>query len=238
MAPQISYISCRFVFCEAVSQIKFCCSVWSHQIFWLATPLLLMWHKNMKFCCFYVIFFFIWNFHLPQLQHETCLSIETLINAKYVIYRYYLLGCLSKSTLIVLCNWHSIEIKNYLFNNIWPFVENRCIFLAPMQRVNCKIKLQRHLRNANATCTFCIMHYAFTRKRWFKNLLRSFHRPKLSVARTIQQTQDAASVLWVYRRNSWHAAWPIVILRFTRMETRWKTLALSPRKLNETKFRE
>ena len=55
---------------------------------------------------------------------------------------------------------------------------------------------------------------------------------------TIQQTQDAASVLWVYRHNSWHAAWPTVILRFTRMETRWKTLALSPRKLNETKVRE
>jgi len=55
---------------------------------------------------------------------------------------------------------------------------------------------------------------------------------------TIQQTQDAASVLWVYRHNSRHAAWPTVILRFTRMETGWKTLALSPRKSNETKFRE
>jgi len=52
----------------------------------------------------------------------------------------------------------------------------------------------------------------------------------------IQQTQDAASVLWVYRHNKWHAAWPTLILRF--METRWKTLALSPRKLNKTKFRE
>ena len=39
-------------------------------------------------------------------------------------------------------------------------------------------------------------------------------------------------------QDSWHVAWPTVILRFTRMETRWKTLALSPRKLNETKFRE
>jgi len=47
---------------------------------------------------------------------------------------------------------------------------------------------------------------------------------------TIQKTQDAASGLWVYRPNSWHAAWPTVILRF--METRWKTLALSSRKLN------
>jgi len=47
---------------------------------------------------------------------------------------------------------------------------------------------------------------------------------------TIQQTQDAASVLRVYRHNRWHAAWPTVILRF--METRWKTLALSPPKLN------
>jgi len=47
---------------------------------------------------------------------------------------------------------------------------------------------------------------------------------------TIQQTQDAASVLWVYRHNCWRAAWPTVLLRF--METRWKTLALSPRKLN------
>jgi len=47
---------------------------------------------------------------------------------------------------------------------------------------------------------------------------------------TIQQTQDAASVLWVYRHNNWHAAWPTDILRF--MEIRWKTLALSPRKMN------
>jgi len=47
---------------------------------------------------------------------------------------------------------------------------------------------------------------------------------------TIKQTQDAASVLWVCRHNSWQAAWPTVILRF--METRWKTLALSTRKLN------
>ena len=51
-----------------------------------------------------------------------------------------------------------------------------------------------------------------------------------------QQTQDAATVLWIYRHNSWHAAWPTVILRF--MEIRWKTLELSPRKLNKTKFRE
>jgi len=47
---------------------------------------------------------------------------------------------------------------------------------------------------------------------------------------SIQQTQDAASGLWVYPHNSWHAAWPTVILSV--METRWKTLALSPRKLN------
>jgi len=47
---------------------------------------------------------------------------------------------------------------------------------------------------------------------------------------TIQQTQDAVSVLWVYRHNSWHAVWPTVILRF--METRWKTLVSSPRILN------
>jgi len=53
---------------------------------------------------------------------------------------------------------------------------------------------------------------------------------------TIQQTQDAASVFWAYRLNSWHAAWPTVILRF--METRWKTLALSPRKFNKTNFCE
>jgi len=43
---------------------------------------------------------------------------------------------------------------------------------------------------------------------------------------TIQQTQDAAKVRGVYRHNNWHVAWPTVILRF--METRWKTLALSP----------
>jgi len=42
--------------------------------------------------------------------------------------------------------------------------------------------------------------------------------------------QDAGSVLWVYRHNSWHAAWPTVILRF--METRWRTLALWLGKLN------
>jgi len=41
---------------------------------------------------------------------------------------------------------------------------------------------------------------------------------------TIQQTQDAASALWVYRHNRWHAAWPTVMLRF--IETLWKTLAL------------
>jgi len=35
--------------------------------------------------------------------------------------------------------------------------------------------------------------------------------------------------LWVCRRNSRHAAWPTVILRF--METRWKTLALPRRNL-------
>jgi len=34
----------------------------------------------------------------------------------------------------------------------------------------------------------------------------------------------------VYRHNSWHAAWPTVVLRF--MGTRWNTLAWSPRKLN------
>jgi len=28
---------------------------------------------------------------------------------------------------------------------------------------------------------------------------------------TIQQTQDAASVLWVYRHNSCHAARPVVL---------------------------
>jgi len=53
---------------------------------------------------------------------------------------------------------------------------------------------------------------------------------------TIQQTQDAASVLWVYRHNSWHAPWPTVILRF--METLWMALVLSPLKSNKTKFRE
>jgi len=37
---------------------------------------------------------------------------------------------------------------------------------------------------------------------------------------TIQQTQDSANVLWLYRHNSWHAAWPAVILRF--MGTRWQ----------------
>ena len=47
---------------------------------------------------------------------------------------------------------------------------------------------------------------------------------------TIQQTQDAVNVLWVYRHNSRHAAWPTVILGF--METRWKTLALSTQNLN------
>jgi len=46
----------------------------------------------------------------------------------------------------------------------------------------------------------------------------------------IQQTQDEAMVLWVSWHNSWHAAWQTVILRF--METRWKTLALSPPMLN------
>jgi len=43
---------------------------------------------------------------------------------------------------------------------------------------------------------------------------------------TIQQIQDAAKVLCVYRHNSRHAASPTVILRF--MEICWKTLALSP----------
>jgi len=48
---------------------------------------------------------------------------------------------------------------------------------------------------------------------------------------TIPQTKDAASVLWVYPHNSWHAACPIV----------WKLIArqpLSTRKLNKTDFRE
>jgi len=49
---------------------------------------------------------------------------------------------------------------------------------------------------------------------------------------TIQQTQDAASVLWVYRHNSWHAAWSTVMLMFIFMGTRWNTLAWSPQKLN------
>ena len=43
---------------------------------------------------------------------------------------------------------------------------------------------------------------------------------------TIQQTEGTANVLWVDRHNSRHAASPTVILRL--METRWKTLALSP----------
>jgi len=47
---------------------------------------------------------------------------------------------------------------------------------------------------------------------------------------TIKQMQDAASALWLYRRNRWHKAWPTVIMRF--IETCWKTLALSPSKLN------
>jgi len=47
---------------------------------------------------------------------------------------------------------------------------------------------------------------------------------------TIQQMQDAASEFWICGHNGWHAAWPAVILIF--METRWKTLALSQRKLN------
>jgi len=38
---------------------------------------------------------------------------------------------------------------------------------------------------------------------------------------TIQQTQDATNLLWVYRHTSRHAAWPTVILRF--IECRWKT---------------
>ena len=52
----------------------------------------------------------------------------------------------------------------------------------------------------------------------------SFDRVHVAIG-TIQQTQDAASVLWVYGHNSWHTAWPTVMLRF--METRWKTLVLS-----------
>jgi len=58
-----------------------------------------------------------------------------------------------------------------------------------------------------------------------------FIEPHVKIG-TIQQTQDAASVLCVYR----HAAWPTVMFRI--METHWKTLALSPRKLNKTKFRK
>jgi len=53
---------------------------------------------------------------------------------------------------------------------------------------------------------------------------------------TMQQTQDAASALWVYRHNSCHATWPTVMLTF--MGSRWNTQAWSPRKLNKTKFRE
>ena len=51
----------------------------------------------------------------------------------------------------------------------------------------------------------------------------------LVTIRTIQQMQDAASVLCVYRQSSRHAAWPTVILRF--VEICWKTLELSPRNL-------
>jgi len=47
---------------------------------------------------------------------------------------------------------------------------------------------------------------------------------------TMQQTQDAASALWVYRHNSCHATWPTVMLTF--MGSRWNTQAWSPRKLN------
>jgi len=47
---------------------------------------------------------------------------------------------------------------------------------------------------------------------------------------TIEQTQDAANVLWVYRHNRWHATWPTVVLIFRK--DRWNTLALSTRKLN------
>ena len=37
---------------------------------------------------------------------------------------------------------------------------------------------------------------------------------------TIQQTQDVASVLWVYRHNSWRVAWPTVILIFMKLVER------------------
>jgi len=37
------------------------------------------------------------------------------------------------------------------------------------------------------------------------------------------------NVLWLYRHNSRHAAWPTVILRF--IATRWKTQALSTQNL-------
>jgi len=48
---------------------------------------------------------------------------------------------------------------------------------------------------------------------------------------TIHRTQDAANVLWVYRHNSPHAAWPTGNRVFIFMEARWKTLALSTRNL-------
>jgi len=64
----------------------------------------------------------------------------------------------------------------------------------------------------------------------FKPEQSQFLSPDLHVTiGTIQQTQEAAIVLWVYGHNSRHAPWPAVMLRF--METRWKILALSTRNL-------
>ena len=68
----------------------------------------------------------------------------------------------------------------------------------------------------STTLSFALVH--------FKHEQPQFLSPDAHVTTgTIQQTQEAANVLWVYRHNSWHTAWPTVILRF--METRWKTLA-------------
>jgi len=72
--------------------------------------------------------------------------------------------------------------------------------------------------------------YATDQVHFKHNIHKFFFIESNVIIGTIQQTQEAANVLWVYRHNRWHAAWPTLILKF--METRWKALALSSPKLN------
>jgi len=98
-----------------------------------------------------------------------------------------------------------------------------------------------HLACQGAFLTPAPVSYATYQEHFKHEQPQVLSADSLVTIRTIQQTQDAANVLWVglYRHNSRHAAWPTIILRY--MENCFKDSGVITTKsecMNKTKFHE